>query len=166
MKVLILLHDQVWSFPVQPGWAVLCWLDRTSGIMYIFTPCSQWAVTFTTSYVFFVKLSGRMCLKPLLITVESDRHGISTQPPLSMPMDGGRKVALKMRSVHPRRQSDPTFNIQPMTVQRVPNSSRGAEYRSQREHVSQWISSKRSLGTESPDFIFKKYYMLMVKKIK
>lgn len=93
-KVRILLHDQVWSFPVQPGWAVLCWLDRTSGIMYIFTPCSQWAVTFTTSYVFFVTLSGRMCLKPLLITIESDRHGISTQPPLSIPTDGGEESSL------------------------------------------------------------------------
>lgn len=104
--------------------------------------------------VFSAILSGRMCLKSLLIIVESDRHGVGPQHTSPLEWIVSKKAVSFL------------LHIQLTTDQRVPISSWEAEYRSQRGYMSQQMFSKSSLGISTAGliFVFKVWHAYGTKK--
>ena len=88
---------------------------------------------FTSSCTLFVILPARTCSVLLLITVESNRYHLSSQQPLSIPVDGAEDSILDDESRAPKKVVRFHLHIHFMIVWRCPNSFWGAECRSQGE---------------------------------
>ena len=142
IKICVVFWSKSWKcsiFFTWPGVGLPCpaWMSYL-GLAWQKLRCMPGSLQsaggkFTTSCTLFAILPARTCSVLLLITVESNRYHLSSQQPLSIPVDGAEDSILDDESRAPKKVVRFHLHIHFMIVWRCPNSFWGAECRSQGE---------------------------------